>query len=289
MKIQTISIVVGSTSCNAKCPYCISCLTPIQEVDKQREINVRNFRKLCRLGQINNVTTILLTGKGEPTLYPEQITEHLKILSPYEFPFIELQTNGIELGKKASNSLLRGWYNQGLTTVILSTVSVYRDTNQNIFGTKEYPDITELVEKFHKFGFSVRLSATLMTGFEGCVDSVNEILNYIEFARELKVEQVTVRPMAVPEINKATGVYKWAYRHQISPSRIKEISTHFTAKHPLLMELMHGAKVYDVDGQNFCLSTCLTESPDPEKMRQVIFFPDGHVRYSWQYEGAILL
>ncbi len=56
-----------------------------------------------------------------------------------------------------------------------------------------------------------------------------------------------------------------------------------------LMRLMHGAIVYDVDGQNICFSTCLTPDPSLKELRQLIFFPDGHLRYDWQYPGAILL
>jgi hypothetical protein len=55
-----------------------------------------------------------------------------------------------------------------------------------------------------------------------------------------------------------------------------------------LRELVHGAIIYDYKGQNICLSDCLTMNPKDNSIRQVIFFPDGHVRYDWQHEGAIL-
>ena len=28
---------------------------------------------------------------------------------------------------------------------------------------------------------------------------------------------------------------------------------------------------------------------NPDEVRQLIFFPDGHLRYSWVYDGAIIL
>ena len=55
------------------------------------------------------------------------------------------------------------------------------------------------------------------------------------------------------------------------------------------MSLPHGAEVYDVAGQNVCISNCLTIEPDTDNLRQIIVFPDGHIRYDWNYEGAILL
>jgi len=33
----------------------------------------------------------------------------------------------------------------------------------------------------------------------------------------------------------------------------------------------------------------LTIQPKIRKKRQLIFYPDGHLRYDWQYQGAILL
>ena len=101
MKIQTFTIVAGTAACNAKCPFCISKMTPKQGVSfKEPEVNWRNFAKACRLAQVNNVSTVLFTGKGEPTLYPEQITQYLKELQPYNFPLIELQTNALVFANK---------------------------------------------------------------------------------------------------------------------------------------------------------------------------------------------
>ena len=57
----------------------------------------------------------------------------------------------------------------------------------------------------------------------------------------------------------------------------------------LVMTLIHGAQVYDVQGQNVCLTDSLTIDAKSDDLRQLIFFPDGHLRYDWQYAGAILL
>jgi hypothetical protein len=36
------------------------------------------------------------------------------------------------------------------------------------------------------------------------------------------------------------------------------------------------------------LTDCLTVAPAGEDIRQLIFFPDGHLRYDWQYQGSAL-
>ena len=78
MKITTLSIVAGSEACNAKCPYCVSKMTPSCGMDlKEPEVNWRNLDKAARFAQLSDVTTVLITGKGEPTLFPEQISKYL--------------------------------------------------------------------------------------------------------------------------------------------------------------------------------------------------------------------
>ncbi len=74
MKISTFTIVVGSAACNAACPYCVSKMTGKELGMKEPKVNWRNFDKACRLAQVNQVSTVLLTGKGEPTLFPEQFS-----------------------------------------------------------------------------------------------------------------------------------------------------------------------------------------------------------------------
>jgi hypothetical protein len=55
MKIQTLSVVVGGSACNAKCPYCVSkltgCKNGITEGQKPMEINKRNFNIACNFAK----------------------------------------------------------------------------------------------------------------------------------------------------------------------------------------------------------------------------------------------
>ena len=78
MKIQTFNIIAGNTNCNASCPFCIYKMTPKENMNsKLHETNWINFRKACQLAKDNHVSTVLITGKGEPLLYPNQITSFL--------------------------------------------------------------------------------------------------------------------------------------------------------------------------------------------------------------------
>jgi len=288
MKIQTFSILAGTATCNAKCPYCISKMTGIKEFGfKEPEINWRNFERACKLAQVNNVSTVLITGKGESTLYPKQITKFLEKMKKYDFPLIELQTNGIVLIKKEYEQHLKQWYNRGLTTIAISIVHYKQEKNEKIFAPKEaYPQLTELIKKLHKFGYSIRLSCILMKDY---IDSIEEVKNLADFAKKNNVEQLTIRKIGVVSDSEDKEVANWCRDHVIPEEKINEIKEYLDNNAKTLMTLPHGAVVYELNKQNLCLTDCAMIHPKNDEIRTLIFFPDGHLRYNWEYGGAILL
>ena len=247
------------------------------------EPNWRNFKRACWLAERAGATTILLTGKGEPTLYPHLISDYLvQIQENGKFPFIELQTNGITLCNLKEN--LKTWYDLGLTTVSLSAVSTSVNVNREIYG-ENYPPIEESVALLHKIGFTVRLSIIMAKNY---IYLPNQIEEVVDFCKVNRIKQLTLRPVSAPE--KVSGeVYEWVSKHDLSYDEIRAINDYVNAVgHPVL-HLTHGAIVYDFNGQNLCLANCLTTNDTDENMRQIIFWPDGSLSHSWQYPGAILL
>lgn len=286
MKIQTFSIVAGTSVCNAHCPYCISKMTPKQGIGlKEPEVNWRNFEKACRLAEINGVTTVLITGKGEPTLYPEQITKFLENLKKFNFPLLELQTNGIALTKKNYFSYLEKWYELGLTMIALSIVHYEQKSNKKIFSD-EYPELKTLIYKLHKIGFSVRLSCTMLKGF---IDNAKELQNLIEKTKEWEVEQLSVRKLAMPKRSENNEILIWTKENVVDSNELDNIKKFVANNGNKLMTLQDGAQIYDVDSQNLCITDALTIKPKTDNLRQIIFFPDGHLRFDWQYKGATLI
>ena len=290
MKIQTFTIVVGTSACNASCPYCISKMTPKQGIDfKLRPVNWLNFDKACRLSQVNNVSTVLLTGKGEPLLYPDQITEFLRNMKKFDFPIIEIQTNGLVFGSdwKKYEPYLKEWRDLGLNTIAISVVHYEKEKNKTIYTPKgEYIDLEKVIEKLHGLGYSIRLSCIMLKSY---IDSVEKVKKFIEKVKEWNVEQLTIRGVNVPNKSENKQVYGWTIQRIVSKGQILDISDFLNKEGNKLMTLDHGGIVYDYLGQNVCMSDCLTIKPNTEDLRQLIFFPDGHLRYDWQYKGAILL
>ena len=294
MKIGTMSIVCGTSACNAKCPFCVSKMTPTADLDPTH-VNWRNLGVACKLAEKAGATTCLITGKGEPTLYPDLITRYIESVSNH-FPFIELQTNGMKL-KDLGNvsymgkddiaprqmSYLDVWYDLGLTTVCLSAVETGY-ANKGIYG-KDYPEITETVKLLHSIGFSVRLSIMMLKKY---IDSPKQVERVVNFCKEQKIKQLTLRPIARPE-NTDNEISKWVANHALDDNEILNIKHRVIERATPVLHLSHGATVYDYEGQNLCLANCLTTNDTDENMRQIIFFPDGTISYDWKFSGAVLL
>ena len=285
MNVHSLSVVVGSTACNAKCPFCVSKMTPNNGVEvKVTPINSRNLRKAISLAKSCGVNTALITGKGEPTLFPMQISDALFELGNH-FPLIELQTNGLKLHEPDMDEYLTEWYNHGLTMINVSVVSQNPVLNQQIYtGDKPYPDLNELIKKLHKHGFSVRLSVTML---DKIMSSWEDVKSFLVYARSQGVEQVTMRPVASSRTSKDLDVTNFVRSFELKKVDITDLDGYFEFYGTRILTLPHGGCIYDVDGQNVCWTDCLT-LPDKDDIRQLIYFPDGHLRYDWQYTGAII-
>ena len=147
MKIQTFSIVVGGNYCDAHCPFCVSKMTGTQD---DTEVKWKNFQVASKFAKSCGVTTVLLTGKGEPSFYHGAVDRYLLELEPFEFPFIELQTNGLTLLN--NEDWIKCWATHGLTAVSISVVHFSAMSNAEIYTKgNPYPDLGDIRELLHKY------------------------------------------------------------------------------------------------------------------------------------------
>ncbi len=300
MPIQTFSIVVGTKACNAKCPFCVSAMTGFGVLPAAGPINERRFAKAARLAQLGGTTTVLMTGKGEPVLYPDEVTEYLRLLERWDFPLIEIQTNAIQIGHlaagrdekagKLTRDILELWLSYGLNTIAISTVGVNEEHNRSVY-TDDYPDLEKTVAYLHHLGFSVRLCVMMQ---RGCVDGPDSLREVVEWSKDHGVEQLTARPIRKPTEASSDGTAQFEYI-QVNGLRDDEIAPihgWVEDEGTQLLTLMHGAheaRIFDVNGQNLCISDCLTVEASSDGIRTLIFYSDGRVCYDWQYEGARLI
>ena len=117
-----------------------------------------------------------------------------------------------------------------------------------------------------------------------------QIDEYLKFALENKVAQVTLRPLN-DEYRRETA-QAWIDEHKMSEEDKVRIYDFLNTEGYKLMELPNIGNVFDYKGQNVMFSYALTkynDHNDGENKRNLIFFPDGQLRYEWEWEGARLL
>ena len=187
--------------------------------------------------------------------------------------------------KLYENGTLDRWYENGLNTICISIVHYDNEKNAEIYTPgKEYPDLSETLSMLHEIGYTVRLSCV---GVQGYIDDIESFQGLMNFAKENNVAQVSYCPMTNAGNSKNGKVSEWIEKHALK--FYFNIAEHVRVNGTLLMNLVHGAQVFDLDGQNICLKNCLTRDPEEDTIRQLIFFPDGKLTYDWEYEGARIL
>lgn len=288
---ENFSVIAGTGACDAECPFCVSKMTGINEIGlKPQPINWRNFEKAAQIAKDYQVGSVVITGKGEPTLFPDQITDYLTHLEKYNFPLMDLQTNGVNLDKKSEkmDPYLRRWYDKGLAFIALSIVHFLPEENRRVYmpHSKNYIELPRLIDKLHEFGFSVRFSVTM---FSGGIDSGEKAGQIINYAKSLSVEQLTLRKVAKPDKSENPEIGIWTNAHMLNENQFNGIKKYLDEKGKRILLSGHNSAIYDVANQNVCLTNALTLDIDPTKIRQIIFYPNGRVRFDWQYQGANIL
>jgi len=288
MKTHTFSIVVGTGACNFKCPYCVSKMTC--QAAKKHDINWRRFDTACdvALQARDGLVNVIITGTGEPNLFPDDITSVLYRMRG-RFPLVTLQTNGSLLTEDS----VKKWMQKGLTQVCISIAhSSWVLSNQIMGAPKGHTQYNvfnywRTVEMIHDVGLAVRLNCT-MTRDGVCMPDHAETL--IDRCLQNGVEQLTFREVDRPnDPNGAPEVVEWVEDQK--PHNAARTLYHYLSMNggKLLQTLPHGGTVHDYRGQNVCISNCLTDTADPDDIRQIIFFPDGRISYDWKYIGARIL
>lgn len=265
--------VVVSNKCGANCPYCISPQTP--EVCK--DYSIFNYSKLSAAIQYAvraGIQTCKLTGKsGDPLCERKRLGNIVSLVSG-KFPIIELQTNGILLDKGNVMWL----HDMGVTLIAVSCVHYHTLRNSNLYcGSGYYPHLPELINQIHfHTDLTTRLSCTLIRGY---IDSAKKVDDFLECFENTDNEQFSFIPVGW---NGDSEQARWSKEYQVTMN----VWDNIKAKGTLLWETSYGGKVYDYRGKNVYIAECLSSSV--KGIRSLIYYPDGHLRYSWTKPGAII-
>jgi len=289
-QIGVASILGGTERCNASCQFCVSKTTVNYGVSSMRpHIDRTRLHRFMEYVKAGNTSTVMITGKGEPLLEADQVTQLLTFVMEEEhaldFALIgkEIQTNGILIDQapRRFEPLLSTWRDLGLTTIAVSIVHYDTRVNHRVYlpQKESYINLSRLIDRIHTERIRVRL-ATIM--FNGGIDTVKKLQHLMKYARKNKVEELTLRPVNKPLISQDSLVGSWIEKNHLRQQNQRDIEDFLWSSGRLVGKLPHGAYIFDIDGQNVCLTNSLTLQSNPAYYRQIIFYPEsGDILTDW--------
>lgn len=289
-QFSTFTVVCGTMDCPNDCPICISKMTPSHGLGQtlwpfQKEKFIRAAKIAYRHGAAN----MLITGKGEPTMYPERIREYLSAAKDIGFDRIELQTEGC-LMRNLTPDILTTWKVAGLDLIALSIYHYQADRNARVFQPPPSARIGDLMHttfKIRHAKLETRLSCVMLKGY---IDSINPVAKLIARAKRLEVMQLTLRMADIPNNSWSPNIAAYVASNRLDGFELDKIRNYLQEIGHLCDVHPYGAEVYEVDGQNVALTTGLSKDEAKDDIRQLIWFPQGWLTTSWEYvQGGRIL
>lgn len=278
MRAQNLSICVPYRGCDKDCAYCVSKMTGYSEADRQRMRE--NLPKVASVASMADVSSVLLTGKGEPCLNMDDV---IYLLDAFAHLPAELQTNGLQLLKRFEHDPACGDLER-LRRHHLNVLAFSLD------GLSQFEQMAKLFARARTLGLVVRVTFNL-------TDQVNDDVNFEDFiaaCRAAGVDQFSLRQVSVPnEVvltePKAAAAADWIRQH-VDPEQYQRLVAELLSRDPrLVRKLPYGAAVYDVDGIAVSFfDYCIQDDHRSDDIRSLIFNEDGHVYTAWNSPASIL-
>jgi hypothetical protein len=278
VRAQNLSICVPYRGCDKDCAYCVSKMTGYSETDRQRMRE--NLPKVLSVASMADVSSVLLTGKGEPCLNMQDV---VWLLDAFDHLPAELQTNGLRLLEHFERDPACGDLER-LRRHHLNVLAFSLD------GFSQFQQMAKLFAHARALGLVVRVTFNL-------TDQIDDEVNFDGFigaCRKTGVDQFSLRQVSVPnEVAllepKAAAAADWIRQH-VDPARYQRLVAELLARKPrLVRKLPYGAAVYDVDGIAVSyFDYCIQDDHRSDDMRSLIFNEDGHVYTAWNSPASIL-
>jgi hypothetical protein len=239
---------------------------------------LHNFPKVLNLARMSQVSSILITGKGEPCLNIGSVLDFTHKFK--EFP-VELQTNGIWLSKNLTHV-------EELATTGMNVIAVSID---NLRGNLE-----KLSESIHRAGMLLRVCFNVTNDEHlrrdnqtGVIVPFRDILYY---SRLSGADQLTLRKIVAPNHTEQTDQSEWI-KVNCDPvvylRLVNEMKSACRTVGHHLRSLPYGAEVYDLNGISVSYSDyCIQDDNNTEDIRSLIFQEDGHVYSSWNSKASCI-
>jgi len=269
MKANNLTISIPYNGCDKKpqCPYCVSKITG--SMKSNPELMARNTTKVLTMARLSQVSSVLLTGKGEPCLNIDEVIKYIRAFK--EFP-VELQTNGIFLSKYTD-------YVQVLADAGMNVIAVSVDKDTNTLT------LEDLAKAIHRAGMLLRVSFN--------VTKTDLSFSDLLYSFRIRgVDQFTLRNIVAPNFTSETPQSVWIHDNvdlKAYPRLLWEMKTACKEMGHHLRSLAYGAEVYDLNGVAVSFSDyCIQDNNNGEDLRSLIYQEDGHCYTSWNSKASML-
>ena len=268
MKANNLTISIPSKGCDKNCPYCVSKCTG--DVESNVELMKKNTEKVLTMARLSQVSSVMLTGKGEPCLNFDEVLYYTAKFA--EFP-MEIQTNGIWLSKNLSR--IAQLADQGMNVVALS-VDDYK-----------CPIVKKLAKAVHDAGRVFRVTFNVTNS-----NHVKSFRELFDSCKSKGVDQLTLRKIIAPNFTEPTPQSKWIEENvdlKLYFQLIESLKGLCKSSGHHLRTLPYGVEVYDLEGVAVSYSNyCIQDNNNTEDIRSLIFQEDGHVYTAWNSRASIL-
>jgi len=186
--------VYPTHNCQSNCPFCMTDLR-WKNPEASTEEYLSNFRNAFEAYFNAGGRKVLFTG-GEPTNRPDKLFGMLKIIKDYSLDLVVIYTNGVNLLNTLSHNaqevtLMGALTSKGLRNYNLS-VHHYNHQRRQELSSERVCNLEKIVEEAETLDASIRLNCTLMKDYIG---TAQEVMKYVEYARNLGVQDVYFRDL----------------------------------------------------------------------------------------------
>lgn len=295
--------IYSAEPCNARCAFCVEELRPAArgtELARQRRTEPDDARWAAALDRVLDALapldpSVSITG-GEPSKDP-RLPRVLRTLAARRARKRTLTTNGSGLGDVREGRTVLEWIAAtGVRHLNISRAHPDQARNARLMGFADAPDVAALraiVERAHAAGTRVRLSCVLV---QGAVDDVGGMVEYLELARSIGVDNVVFRQLMKtdPRTTAPNHVVLFSDRRRVALEPLLEAISadrRFTFVKQVVGYYyyveVHRYRDVDVVLEEADLAR-LEDTKGDGVIHELVFHPDGTLASTWQPWDGVL-
>jgi molybdenum cofactor biosynthesis enzyme MoaA len=219
---RSVSLLPVAIGCQAKCAFCFSKSSASADQDKGR-LSPTYIKRILQAAKARGAQRAVITGGGEPTLYPRAELLELIRLAAEQFPEkVVLITNGYLLTEMSASerfTFLEELQSAGLTTLSISHHHHDPEVNRQVMNLDI--DIARIADCFRQQPkrfptLALRLICVLQ---KGGVENAASIDAYLNWAASLQIREVCFKELYVSSSVESTyysrPANEWSARQQV--------------------------------------------------------------------------